>query len=139
MAKMKRCPKCAGSGYLPQYQHIMRGECIPCRGTGEVEEREERAPSRAAPKTKQTPTAEILEFLKKTLDEVKNNRGHSEAAVDARHSAVITIGYWFAMLATQEPREFAVRVEARLRANLSENDFWLAMEQAQNMGWERKA
>jgi uncharacterized protein (DUF983 family) len=29
-----RCPKCSGSGYLPQFAHRKAGECFTCGGTG---------------------------------------------------------------------------------------------------------
>lgn len=29
-----RCPKCAGRGRLPQFQHIKGGECFACGATG---------------------------------------------------------------------------------------------------------
>lgn len=28
------CPKCAGRGYLPQFQHRKGGECFACGATG---------------------------------------------------------------------------------------------------------
>ena len=32
--RANRCPKCAGSGNLPQFQHRKGGECFTCGGTG---------------------------------------------------------------------------------------------------------
>lgn len=33
--KQKRpCPKCEGTGYLPQYAHLRDGICWKCGGTG---------------------------------------------------------------------------------------------------------
>lgn len=29
-----RCPRCAGSGFLPQFQHRKGGECFACGATG---------------------------------------------------------------------------------------------------------
>jgi hypothetical protein len=40
LAKMKTdktenaCPKCAGTGYLPQFQHRKGGECFLCGASG---------------------------------------------------------------------------------------------------------
>jgi hypothetical protein len=31
------CPKCGGSGYLPEYKHIEGGRCFACDGTGNYE------------------------------------------------------------------------------------------------------
>jgi len=28
------CPKCAGRGYMPQFQHHKGGECFACNATG---------------------------------------------------------------------------------------------------------
>jgi uncharacterized phage protein len=28
------CPRCAGTGYVPQYAHIDGGRCYECGGTG---------------------------------------------------------------------------------------------------------
>lgn len=31
------CPKCGGSGYLPEYKHVQNGICFRCEGKGYVE------------------------------------------------------------------------------------------------------
>ena len=28
------CPRCGGTGYMPQYNHVEGGVCFRCRGTG---------------------------------------------------------------------------------------------------------
>jgi DnaJ-class molecular chaperone len=32
--KNEVCPRCNGSGYLPQYGHVENGICFRCRGNG---------------------------------------------------------------------------------------------------------
>jgi hypothetical protein len=34
--KMVECPKCAGSGYIPQYAGIANGVCFTCSGSGKI-------------------------------------------------------------------------------------------------------
>ena len=31
------CPKCGGSGYLPEYKHVEHGKCFRCDGTGHID------------------------------------------------------------------------------------------------------
>ena len=32
LANTVTCPRCGGTGYLPQYRHIENGICFKCRG-----------------------------------------------------------------------------------------------------------
>ncbi len=34
---VKHCPRCSGSGKLPEFRHVAAGECFRCNGTGLVD------------------------------------------------------------------------------------------------------
>ena len=36
VANLATCPRCGGSGYLPQYKHVEHGICFKCGGEGVV-------------------------------------------------------------------------------------------------------
>lgn len=33
----EKCPKCNGTGSLPQYKYVAKGMCFACKGRGVVE------------------------------------------------------------------------------------------------------
>lgn len=32
----KPCPKCGGTGFLPNFIHVQNGKCFECKGKGKV-------------------------------------------------------------------------------------------------------
>lgn len=36
MASSRKCRRCAGTGYLPEYMHVLDGKCLACNGIGFV-------------------------------------------------------------------------------------------------------
>ena len=40
MCEKIKCPKCGGTGYIPQYNHVEDGICFDCSGSGWIDKKE---------------------------------------------------------------------------------------------------